>query len=148
MRATDGSGELPVPAYELFTGTEALGRMAMERMLAGLSTRHYPVGLEPVGERVEACAWSTSKSAASRKFVRATETALAELLAADLSGLDVVALMVDGVHFAEHCFWSSSERCAMIVRVRGAAIGTGNRRGHDQGPARAQRSRRAQGDRS
>ena len=34
MRATDGSGELPVPAYELFSGTEVLGRMAMERMLA------------------------------------------------------------------------------------------------------------------
>ena len=27
---------------------------------------------------------------------------MAELLAADLSGLDVVALMVDGVHFGEH----------------------------------------------
>lgn len=34
MRATDGSGELPVPAYELFSSTEVLGRMAMERMLA------------------------------------------------------------------------------------------------------------------
>jgi transposase-like protein len=32
-----------------------------------------------------------------------TETTLAELLAKDLSGLDVVALMVDGVHFAETC---------------------------------------------
>ena len=32
-----------------------------------------------------------------------TETALAELLAADLSGLDLVALMIDGVHFAESC---------------------------------------------
>ena len=31
-----------------------------------------------------------------------TETALAELLAADLSGLDLVAFMVDGVHFADH----------------------------------------------
>jgi transposase-like protein len=38
----------------------------------------------------------------SRRFVAATETALGELLAADLSGLDLVALMVDGVHFAEH----------------------------------------------
>ena len=43
-----------MPAYELFTSTELLGRMAMERMLAGLSTRRYPVGLEPVGEQVEA----------------------------------------------------------------------------------------------
>ena len=103
MRATDGSGELPVATYELFSGTEVLGRMAMERMLAGLSTRRYPVGLEPVGVRVEQAAVATSKSAVSRRFVAATETALAELLAADLSGLDLVALMVDGVHFGEHC---------------------------------------------
>jgi len=103
MRAVGGSGELPVPAYEQFAGTEVLGRMALERMLAGLSTRRYPVGLEPVGEQVVASASSTSKSAVSRRFVRATETALAELLSADLSGLDLVAIMIDGVHFAEHC---------------------------------------------
>jgi putative transposase len=90
-----------VPSYELFAGTEILGTMAMDRMLAGLSTRRYPVGLEPVGEQVTAAARSTSKSAVSRKFVAMTETALAELLAADLSALDLVALMVDGVHFGE-----------------------------------------------
>jgi transposase-like protein len=103
MRALDGSGELAVPAYELFSDTEVLGRMAMERMLAGLSTRRYRVGLEPVGARTDRAATATSKSAVSRRFVAATETALSELLAADLSSLDVVALMVDGVHFGEHC---------------------------------------------
>jgi putative transposase len=72
VRAADGSGELPVPSYELFSGTEILGAMAMERMLAGLSTRRYPVGLEPVGEQVTAMASSTSKSAVSRKFVAMT----------------------------------------------------------------------------
>jgi putative transposase len=46
VRAADGSGELPVPSYELFAGTEILGAMAMERMLAGLSTRRYPAGLD------------------------------------------------------------------------------------------------------
>lgn len=101
VRTADGSGELPVPSYELFTGTEILGAMAMERMLAGLSTRRYGVGLEPVGEQVTASARSTSKSAVSRKFVAMTETALAELLAADLTELDLVALMIDGVHFGE-----------------------------------------------
>ena len=35
MRAVDGSGELPVASYELFSSTEVLGRMALERMLAG-----------------------------------------------------------------------------------------------------------------
>jgi len=102
VRAIDGSGEVPVAAYELFTGTELLGKMAMERMLAGVSTRRYPVALEPVGAQVEADGKSTSKSAVSRKFVAMTETALADLLAADLTGLDLVAIMIDGVHFADH----------------------------------------------
>jgi putative transposase len=103
VRAVDGSGELPVPAYEVFAGTEVLGAMAMERMLAGLSTRRYPAGLEPVGEAVERAASATGKSAVSRRFVAATESALKNLLAADLSRLDLVVVMVDGVHFGEHC---------------------------------------------
>jgi putative transposase len=102
VRATDGTGELPVPAYELFTSTELLGRMAMERMLAGVSTRRYPIALEPVGEGIDEEARSTSRSAVSRKFVAMTEHALADLLARDLSKLDLVALMIDGVHFADH----------------------------------------------
>ena len=102
VRAADGSGELPVPAYDLFSSTELLSRLAMEKMLAGLSTRRYPVGLEPVGSVVEQAATGTSKSAISRRFVAATETALAELMGADLAGLELVALMIDGVHFADH----------------------------------------------
>jgi transposase-like protein len=103
VRAADGAGELPIASYELFTSTEILGKMALEKMLAGLSTRRYPVGLEPVGQRVAEKASATSKSAVSRRFVAMTETALAELLSQDLSGLDLVALMIDGVHFAETC---------------------------------------------
>jgi putative transposase len=38
----------------------------------------------------------------SRRFVAKTHTALAELLAADLSGLDLTCLLIDGVHFGEH----------------------------------------------
>ena len=102
IRAADRSGEVPVPAYELFTSTELLGKMALERMLAGVSTRRYPVALEPVGDQVTQDANATSKSAVSRKFVAMTEHALADLLAADLTGLDLVAIMIDGVHFADH----------------------------------------------
>jgi putative transposase len=102
MRATDGSGELPLPSYELFSGTEVLGRMAMGKMLAGISTRGWHNGLEPVGTEVEQRATSASKSAISRRFVKATETALTELLSRPLHDLDLVALMLDGVHFGEH----------------------------------------------
>ena len=102
VRSADGSGEVAIPAYEHFSSTEVLGRLAMEKMLAKLSTRRYKLGLEPVGTAVETRASGKSRSAVSRRFVERTESALAELLAGDLSGLDLVALMVDGVHFADH----------------------------------------------
>lgn len=62
MRTADGTGEVPVASTELFNSTELLGRLAMEKMLAGLSTSRYPVGLEPVGEQVTATWRSTSRS--------------------------------------------------------------------------------------
>lgn len=103
VRTADGVAEVPVASYEVFSSTEVLGRMAMERMLAKLSTRRYRAGLEPVGTDVEKASKSKSKSAVSRRFVAATERALDELMHADLSDLDLVAFMVDGVHFAGHC---------------------------------------------
>ena len=102
VRSADHVKEIPLQSYELFSSTEVLGRLAMERMLAKLSTRRYRSGLEPVGSAVEEVARSTSRSAVSRRFVAATEQALKELLATDLSNLDLVCLMVDGVHFAGH----------------------------------------------
>ena len=102
VRAADGVGELHLPSYDLFSSTEVLGRLAMEKMLAGLSSRRYGRGLEPAGQAVEQAATATSKSAVSRRFVAATETALAELMARRLDNLDLVAFMVDGVHFGEH----------------------------------------------
>lgn len=102
VRTADRRAEVTLGTYELFNTTDVLGRLAMERMLAKLSTRRYRSGLEPVGEAVEARARGTSRSAVSRRFKAATETALAELLATDLSELDLVVLMVDGVHFAGH----------------------------------------------
>jgi putative transposase len=103
VRTADGTRELAVPAYQAFATTELLDQLAVERMLAKLSTRRYQAGLEPVGTQVERAAAGTSRSAVSRRFVARTEHALAELLAQDLSELDLVALMVDGIGVAEHC---------------------------------------------
>jgi transposase-like protein len=103
VRTADGTAELSLPTWRAFAATELLDQLTLERMLAKLSTRLYQAGLEPVGSAVAQDAAGTSKSAVSRRFVAATERALAELLAADLSGLDLVALMVDGIRVAEHC---------------------------------------------
>lgn len=102
MRTPEKTAEVPVTSYELFTSTELLGELALERMMAKLSTRRYGAGLEPVGSEVAAAASGTSRSAVSRRFVAMTERALAEMMSADLSELELVALMIDGVNFAEH----------------------------------------------
>ena len=102
VRAADGSGELHLPSYDLFSSTEILTRLALEKMLAGLSSRRYGHGLEPAGQAVEAQAASTSKSAVSRRFVAATESALGQLMSRRLDDLDLVVFMADGVHFGEH----------------------------------------------
>jgi putative transposase len=102
VRTADGTRELAVPTYQAFAATDLLDQLAEERMLAKLSTRRYRVGLEPVGSSVAQASSGASKSAVSRRFVARTEHALGELLAQDLSGLDLVALLVDGIRVAEH----------------------------------------------
>jgi transposase-like protein len=80
-----------------------LTAVVMERMLAGVATRRHARVAEPVGEKVSGTEKSTSKSAISRRFVRQTQTALAEVMARDLTELDIKVLMLDGEHMAERC---------------------------------------------
>lgn len=101
-RTVDGH-EAPLAAYAHFAADDLLTQVVMERMLAGVATRRHARAAEPVGEQVTDAAKSTSRSAVSRRFVKQTETALAELLARDLTGLDVKVLMLDGEHMAERC---------------------------------------------
>jgi putative transposase len=59
VRSADGTGEVAVPTYQVFASTELLGQLALERMLAKLSARRYPAGLEPVGTDVASTALGT-----------------------------------------------------------------------------------------
>ena len=78
--------------------------MALERMLAGLSTRRYPVGLEPVGGQVDDNVFGDKQIGGLAQICGDDRNRPGRAaVAADLSGLDLVALMIDGVHFAESC---------------------------------------------
>ena len=83
--------------YEHFADRDPLGRVVLERMLAGVSTRRYRRTQEPVGEEVETRARSTSKSAVSRTFVERTRTALGELMSRQLADLRLAVMMLDGL---------------------------------------------------
>ena len=72
-------------------------------MLAGVATRRHQDVAEPVGAEIDKRSRSTSKSAVSRRFVAATEKALAELMARSLSELDLAVLMIDGLEIEGQC---------------------------------------------
>jgi transposase-like protein len=110
-RTRDGR-EVRLDTYQAFAADDLLGQVVMERMLAGLATRRHQAAREPVGAQVEQQARSTSKSAVSRRFVAQTTKALQELLGRDLTGLEVAALMVDGITIAEHCCVVALAICA------------------------------------
>lgn len=98
MRTRDGA-EVPVASYEVLASRDLLEEIALGRMLAGLSTRRYRAGAEPVGD---VGLRGTSASTISRRFVRGTQVKLAELFGRDLSALDILAVFIDGVHVGEH----------------------------------------------
>ena len=101
-RTVDGH-EVPLASYAHFAAEDLLTQVVMERMAAGVATRRHARTAEPVGEKVSSMQKSTSKSAISRRFVKQTETALAELMTRDLAGEDIKVLMLDGEHMAKRC---------------------------------------------
>src|SRR3954471_7913605 len=86
-RLVDG-GEVELATWECFASEDLLRQVVVERMLAGVATRRHVDVAEPVGVEGKAA----SRSAVSRRFKAATEAAMTELLARDLSALDTAVL--------------------------------------------------------
>jgi hypothetical protein len=96
VRSADGETELPLTSYEAASATDLLADGIVARMLAGLSTRRYGAGLEPVGRAIEEQALGVSHAAISRRFLAATAERLSELLDRRLDDRRYLVLMLDG----------------------------------------------------
>ena len=93
--------EVALPTFEAFADTDPLNRRVVEQMLIGVATRQYGRSLEPTGPEVQTR--GTSKSAVSRRFVAKTAAQLTAWRSTALDALNLVALLIDGVHIGEHC---------------------------------------------
>jgi putative transposase len=102
-RTADGEHEVELASYAHFAARDRLTDAVFERMLAGVSTRHYARAGEPVGEQIDAAARSTSKSAVSREFVSRTREHLIELMSRPLDDLRLAVLMLDAIEFKGRC---------------------------------------------
>ena len=93
--------EVPLPTFQGLAHTDPLNRRVVDQMLVGVATRQYARSLEPVPADV--VSRGTSKSSVSRRFVAKTTAQLRAWQSAPLDGLELVALILDGVHIGEHC---------------------------------------------
>jgi transposase-like protein len=100
-RARTAAGEVTLPTFQTMAATDPLDRRVVEQMLVGVATRQYARSLEPLGPEMQSR--GTSKSAVSRRFVARTTAQLAAWKSAPLDALDLVALLIDGVHLGDHC---------------------------------------------
>ena len=100
-RVRANGAEVPLPTFQLMASEDPLNRRVVEQMLVGVATRQYARSLEPLPSTMPAR--GTSKSAVSRRFVAKTAAQLAAWRSTALETIDLVALLVDGVHIGEHC---------------------------------------------
>jgi transposase-like protein len=91
------SGEVDVSAYEAMRKDGRLADRMLAILLGGVSTRRYEGVLPQMAETV-----GVSKSQVSRETIVAGERLLKELAERDLSGLELLAIWIDGLQLGEH----------------------------------------------
>jgi putative transposase len=94
--------ELHLESYDTFASVDLLADHMVAAMLAGLSTRRYQAGLEPVGETVNEVASGTSRSSVSRRFCAMTAERLAEFRTRPLDERRWLICFIDGFDLADH----------------------------------------------
>jgi len=93
--------EVPLPTFQIMAREDPLNRRVVEQMLVGVATRQYARSLEPLPSTM--ATRGVSKSAVSRRFVAKTAAQLNAWRSTIFDTLDLVALLIDGVHIGEHC---------------------------------------------
>jgi putative transposase len=98
-----GGQEMVLPSWEHAVAEDWLGRWAMNLMLINVSTRKFRRAVRlPEGDIPAPAGAGTSKSAASRHFVALSSERMKSFMEADLSGLDLLVVQIDGIHITEH----------------------------------------------
>ena len=95
LRHVAGS-ELPLRSYEALQGERAVNDLRLKRVLYGISCRNYEAAAAAIPGAI-----GLSGSTVSRTCIQASAAKLREVQARDLSGEDVVAVVLDGKTFAD-----------------------------------------------
>ncbi len=94
-----GGGEEVLPSVEAFRAADPLSARVAEQIVLGVSTRGYGPSLGPVAAELETR--GDSKSATSRALIDKTTEKLAAFLERRLDDVELIAMFLDGIEFAE-----------------------------------------------
>jgi transposase-like protein len=89
--------EIQLATYERLQSSQRLDDMALSRVMYGMSQRNYEKAATHVPET-----FGIKKTSVCRKFIKASGKKLKEFMERDLSGYDIVAIFIDGKHFADN----------------------------------------------
>ena len=95
-RVRGTTGEIPLRSYEALSDGGDVDELLLRRVLYGISCRNYESAAESIPGAI-----GLSSSSVSRGFVEASAAKLREMQERDLSGEDVVAMVLDGKKFAD-----------------------------------------------
>jgi putative transposase len=94
-----GGGEEMLPSVEAFRASDPLCARVAEQIVLGVSTRGYRQSIGPIAAELEGR--GDSKSAASRALIDKTTEKLASFLDRRLDDVELIAMFLDGIEFAE-----------------------------------------------
>jgi transposase-like protein len=103
------TAEVEIPAYEAMRGDGRLAQRMLEILISGVSTRRYEQILPEMAGTV-----GVSKSQVSRATIEAGERFLEDLAGRDFSGIDLLAIWIDGIQLGVY-----HVICAAGVDVKG-----------------------------
>jgi len=91
LRGTDNK-EIPLATYMALKNPRGMRDTVLKNMILGISSRNYEETVEGMMK-----GYGIKKSSVSRHFVQATAQQMRAFLERDLSGLELVALFIDGI---------------------------------------------------
>jgi transposase-like protein len=96
-RNVNTNEEVELTTYEHLQNAHQLDDMALSRVIHGMSQRNYEKAAIHVPET-----FGIKKTSTCRRFIRASGKKLKEFMERDLSEHDIVAIFMDGKHFADN----------------------------------------------
>jgi transposase-like protein len=97
IRRKDTNEEVPLMSYVRLQSPQMMDEMALRRVVNGISCKKYEGAVLSVPET-----FGIKRGSISRRWIRASSKKLRAMLERDLSGYDIVGIIVDGKVFGEN----------------------------------------------